>query len=483
MKLKRLIDPLESVTVHGSKEVEITGLCSHSQFVSPGNLFVAKKGLVHDGTRFIGDAVAAGASAILTDLYDPFLALPQLIHPNVAAIEALLADHYYGHPSRQMKVVGVTGTNGKTTVSFLVEHMLKKLGLPTGLIGTVEWRVGDQCLSAAGTTPDVITCHKLLREMVSAGCQAAVMEVSSHGLHQGRAAEIAFDVAAFTNLSPEHLDYHGSMDAYAEAKSILFQQLDEGGVAVLNGDDPTRFTTLARQLNYGINPDAELRAEEVTLKEKGLSFTVVYREARARVSSKLIGRFNVSNLLAAIGVGLGLGYSLEACVESLKGFKGVKGRLQQVPNSLKRTVVIDYAHTPDALKNVLMTVRDFAKGKVIVVFGAGGDRDQEKRPLMGEVADDLADLSILTNDNPRTEDPLEIVQAIASGYQKGKPVIEFDRKEAIAKAISFSNEGDLILIAGKGHETGQVFAHQVLPFDDFEVANQICKEVGGVCRN
>lgn len=482
MKLKRLIAPLESVKIFGSKEIEITGLCSHSQFVSPGNLFVAKKGLNHDGSRFVNEAVAAGASAVLSDFYDPFLDVSQVVSSDVGNAEAILAAHYYGHPSKHLKVIGVTGTNGKTTVSFLIQHMLEKLGCLTGLIGTVEWRVAKQSYRATGTTPDVITCHKLLREMVNAGCRAAVLEVSSHGLSQGRVAQIEFHTAAFTNLSPEHLDYHGNMEAYAKAKSSLFEGLSGKAIAVLNKDDPTQFLTHACKLSYGMINHAELMAKDITITNEGVTFTAIYEKQRAHVSSELMGRFNISNLLAAISVGLGLGFSLKDCVESLKKFRTVKGRFERVKNAINRTLIVDYAHTPDALKNVLMTVRDFGIGKVIVVFGAGGERDHKKRPLMGEVAESLSDVSILTSDNPRTEDPQKIAFAIASGFRKNTPLIELDRRRAIAKAISISQEGDVIVIAGKGHETGQTFAHQVFPFDDVKIASQLCKEFECVCK-
>lgn len=481
MKLKRLIDQIEDLTVKGSKEIEITGLCENSNLVCPGNLFIAKKGSSHDGARFIEGAVAAGANCVLTDLYDPFLSVTQLIHPDVRQIEGLIAARYYNHPSKELKVVGITGTNGKTTTGFLTRHMLEKMGMQTGLIGTVDWIVGQSRMQGARTTPDVITCHKLLREMVTTGCKAAVMEVSSHGLDQQRVEKIDFDVAVFTNLSEEHLDYHGTMETYAEAKSKLFEQLSDDKVAILNVDDPIHFETKARVLTYGIHHPADLMGREVQLSEKKLEFIATYEGKRVPITSKLIGGFNVSNILAAIATCFSLGYSIEECAQSLKSFSGVKGRLQRIQNKLDLHIFVDFAHSPGALENVLKTIQTIKKGKLITVFGAGGDRDREKRPLMGKIAEQLSDLCIVTSDNPRSEDPQVIAREIAAGFEEGAPIIELDRKKAITKAIESAKMGDVVLIAGKGHEASQEFAHRVVPFDDVETAREICREKEGIC--
>jgi len=467
--------------VKGSKEIEITGLCENSNLASPGNLFIAKKGRSLDGAHFISEAIAAGATCILTDLYDPFLDVTQLIHPNVREIEGILAARYYHDPSNELKVVGVTGTNGKTTTSFLIQHMLQQMEMQTGLIGTIDWIIGQHRFQGRRTTPDVITCHKLLREMVIAGCKAAVMEVSSHGLDQKRVERIDFDVAVFTNLSEEHLDYHGTMETYAKAKSQLFEHLTADKIAIFNADDPTCFETKAHILTYGIDHQADLMATELKLSGKKSQFLACFKGKSIPITSHLIGRFNVSNLLAAIATCLSLGYSLEQCARSLKTFQGTRGRLERVKNKLNLEIFVDFAHSPDALENVLKTIQEIKKGKLIAVFGAGGDRDREKRPLMGKIASQLADFSIITSDNPRSEDPLAIVEEVVSGFERSIPLVELDRKKAIEKAIAFAEAGDVILIAGKGHEATQEFAHRVIPFDDTEIVREICREKEDIC--
>lgn len=468
MKLKRLIQQIDGLEVKGSKETEITGLTAHSKRVAPGNLFIAKKGRMHDGALFIPDAIASGASAILTDMYDPFVSAVQLIHPDIASIEAKLAACFYQDPSHALKVIGITGTNGKTTVSFLLESLFSKAEIRTGMIGTIEWIVGDHRFPGSMTTPDVITNQKLLRDMVQAGCSAAVMEVTSHGLDQGRVGEIDFDIAVFTNLTQDHLDYHQDMDAYRKAKEKLFVGLSPDKWAILNADDRSRFATKANVFTYGIHADADLMAKEIRLSDKKTQFLVCYQGQEREYRSQLVGKFNVYNLLAAISAGLCYGLSLETCLQALKSFKKVPGRLEKV----KEGIFVDYAHTEDALSNVLQTLNEIKKGRLITVFGCGGDRDREKRPKMGRVASELSDMAIVTSDNPRNEDPEEIIEDILRGCEKSVSV-QLDREEAIRFAIAQKKPEDLVLIAGKGHEKEQIFAHHVLPFDDAEVVRKL----------
>lgn len=475
MRLKKLIQQISDIEVRGSKEIEITGLCANSKLVSPGSLFIAKKGLKQDGNKFIPDAIAAGAIAILTDMYDPFLEVVQLIHSDVSKIEAILAAAYYQYPSSCLKMIGITGTNGKTTTSFLIKHVLDSAQMKTGVIGTIEWIIGDCRFPATMTTPDVITNHKLLKEMVGAKCQAAVMEVTSHALDQNRVGEIGYDIALFTNLTQDHLDYHGDMETYRRAKENLFSGLSDDKWAIFNSDDPAQFRTKAKVLTYGIEKPADLRAKDLKLSDKGIQFTAVYKGLGIECKSPLIGKFNVYNLLAAIAVGLCSNLTLEHCIVALKTFKGVPGRLERVKNRLGLNIFVDFAHTDDALERVLETLIPIKKGKLITVFGCGGDRDKQKREKMGRVVSRLSDSAIITSDNPRSEDPEAIIQQILKGIDpKCSFEVEVDRQKAIQRAIELMTKDDILLIAGKGHEKEQIFAHKIIPFDDVEVAKQCC---------
>lgn len=485
MKLRKLLKPYPDVVVKGSKEIEITGICSNSRMVAPGNLFVAKRGLTHDGTRFIADAAAAGAAAVLTDMFDPFLEnIVQIIHPDIASFEGELAKHYYQDASDRLLLVGITGTNGKTTCSYLIKHLFDKCALPAGLIGTISWIVGEHEIPSLHTTPELITNHKLFFEMVQSGCKAAVMEVSSHGLDQGRVNGLDFDVAVFTNLTLDHLDYHKTMEEYAAAKARLFKNLDEGK-AVVNRDSPWMEAILkeckANVVTYGLEGPADLMAEEIVLSSKGTKFILVHQGKKIPVASSLIGRFNVYNTLAAIGSGLCSGLSLDKILEALSRFATVPGRLERVSNTLGFDIFVDYAHTDDALKNVLLTLGEIKKGRIITVFGCGGNRDQSKRPKMGEVAEELSDFVIVTTDNPRQEDPDTIIREILVGFKDpGKVIVEPDRKRAIEKAVDLAKPDDILLIAGKGHETYQIFAHKTIDFDDRKIALEAC---GKLCAS
>jgi UDP-N-acetylmuramoyl-L-alanyl-D-glutamate--2,6-diaminopimelate ligase len=482
VKLRKLLKNIPDVCVKGSQEIEITGLCAHSRRVAPGNLFIAKKGLTHDGARFIPDAVAAGAAAIVTDLYDPFYPeVTQIITDDISAIEAHLAEEYYQCASRKLFLIGITGTNGKTTTAYLVRHLFESLKSTCGLIGTVEWIVGQHVFPSSMTTPDLITNHKLFHEMVGETCRACVMEVSSHALDQQRVRGIAFDVAVFTNLTQDHLDYHKTLEAYADAKAALFAAQPKW--AVLNADSP--YTERMRQdctaciLTYGIETPCDLRADKIELTPNGLSCTVTYQGRTASLQSALIGRFNAYNLLAAIGVGLARGFALEDCVRALASFIGVSGRLERVSNVRGLNIFVDYAHTDDALENVLRTLREIPHKRILTVFGCGGSRDAAKRPKMGAAVERHSDLVFITSDNPRAEDPLDIIAHILPGLQNpDRATIIPDRREAIRQAIRFCTPDDILLIAGKGHETTQIFDGSAVHFDDRECAKTAVEEIG-----
>lgn len=490
MKLKRLLKDIPVEDVKGSKDVVISGLCANSQSVGPGNLFIAKKGKTDDGVRYIPEAIAAGACAILTDMYDPSLKnVVQIIHPHVQTIEGALAAEYYHYPSDDLFMVGITGTNGKTTTSFMIKYLLDAFQGPCGLIGTIEYIVGMHRYQATRTTPDVISNHKMLREMLNQGCRSAVMEVTSHALDQGRVEKIEYDIAVFTNLTVDHLDYHGSMENYCKSKNQLFRHLGKSKrkpqsvkTAIVNQDSQWTAQILegceAAVFRYGIDQPADLRACHIRLGNQGTDLDLLYKEKSYPCYIPFIGRFNVYNCLAAISVALVKGIRLEKIIDKLALLQPVRGRLEPVKNALGLKIYVDFAHSDDALENVLKTLNELKQGRIITVFGCGGDRDRTKRPKMAAVCERYSDLSILTSDNPRSEDPEVICQEAAKGFTHSDSyLIEIDRQAAIQKAIELATKQDIILIAGKGHETYQIFAHKTIEFDDCKVAADICAQM------
>jgi UDP-N-acetylmuramoyl-L-alanyl-D-glutamate--2,6-diaminopimelate ligase len=492
MKLKKILNGIPAYQVKGSKEILITGISANSKLIAPGNLFIAKKGKTYDGGHYIPEAIEAGASAIVTDLFDPSLKqVVQIIHPNISSIESVIAANYYQHPSQKLLMVGITGTNGKTTTSFIVKNLLDHFLGPCGLIGTIEYIVGGYRYQATRTTPDVATNHKMLREMVSQGCRSAVMEVTSHALDQGRVDKVDFDIAIFSNLTLDHLDYHGSMENYGEAKKRLFSQLGKEKSrkkaikwAIVNQDSPWASRMVAdcsaHVLSYGIENQADLQASHICLEQQGTRAKVSFQGQTIDCYWPLVGRFNVYNCLAAMAVVLSQNISLDAIVNHMSQISFIRGRLQPVKNSLGLKIYVDFAHSDDALINVLETLKDIqtTTGRLIVVFGCGGDRDRFKRPKMAQACENYADLCIVTSDNPRSEDPSKICEEIVSGFTKsGIYQVEVDRRMAIQKAIEFARPDDLILIAGKGHEVYQIFAHKTIEFDDCKVAADICAQL------
>lgn len=491
MKLKKLLKEIPFKQFKGSKEVEITGICANSKLVSPGNLFIARKGRQEDGSQYIPEAIAAGAAAVLTDILNPSLKdVAQIIHPDVASLEGLIAAHYYQFPSDEMLMVGVTGTNGKTTTTFLVKHLLDQIEGPCGLIGTIEYIIGQHRYQATRTTPDVTSNHKMLREMVLQNCHSAVMEVTSHALDQGRVQNINFDIALFTNLTLDHLDYHQTMENYCLAKNKLLRSLSAAHkkkniscekCAIVNSDSPWHKRILegcsAQVFTYGIASAADLNARSIELTPEGTRFEVIYKGKTYPCRIPLVGRFNVYNTLAAIAVGLMRNAPMEKILSILSHAPSVPGRLQPVPNSLGLKIYVDFAHSDDALLNVLDCLQELKKGRLITIFGCGGDRDQTKRPKMAAVAEENSDIVIVTSDNPRSEDPQEIARQVVKGFKHPeRHVVEVDRRAAIERAIALATPDDIILIAGKGHEAYQIFAHKTIEFDDAKIAALLCQQ-------
>lgn len=472
MRLKKLIDGLDIKVVKGSKDIEIAGLSSNSKQVGHGFLYIAKQGESHDGNQYVPDAILAGAVAILSDLYNPFLdTVTQLITKDTKAIESVLAARFYDNPHEKLFLVGVTGTSGKTTTSYLIKHLLGE----SGLIGTIECIIKDHRIKSDLTTPDCITCYKLLKEMVSEKLPSAVMEVSSHALAQGRVQGILYDVALFTNLTREHLDYHETMEAYAKEKAKLFSKLKKGGVGIINLDDPWsgHMQCDHPMITYGIENEADFRATDITMTLSGSRFTLHYQGEKEEVKIPLIGRFNIYNALAAIAVAHVKGMDRSEIKRRLATFQPVPGRLQLASSKEGAYVFVDFAHKTDALKNVLLALQEVKKGRLFTIFGCGGNRDREKRPDMAKVAEEYSDFVIVTSDNPRNEDPEEIIREIQKGFSEKNYIIEIDRKKAIEKGLSLLQKGDILLIAGKGNETTQIFANRTIFFDDVRVAEEL----------
>ncbi|MGH2612580.1 MAG: UDP-N-acetylmuramoyl-L-alanyl-D-glutamate--2,6-diaminopimelate ligase, partial [Rhabdochlamydiaceae bacterium] len=384
------------VHIRGGKDVDITGLSANSKNVAPGYLFIVKRGKTHEGSKFIPEAIEGGASALLTDTYDPFITeVSQVIHPDPASLELILAQRFYHDPAKQMQMIGVTGTNGKTTTTFLIKYLFEKHGEICGLVGTVAWMAGKKVFSPTLTTPDFLTLTQLFYEMAEAGSSTVVMEVTSHALQQQRVQGIDFQVGVFTNLTQDHLDYHKTMETYAEAKALLFNSLAPTAWAVINIDDPVSSVMTRRcqahLLTYGLTSFAELRASHLKMTPHAMQFNIHYKGEVQLLKTQLIGRFNVSNILAAVGVALVHGMTLSNICKAMKSFTGVPGRLERVVNRKKIQVFVDFSHTPDALEKALKTLQEFKQGRLITVFGCGGDRDVKKRPLMGLIAEKLSD--------------------------------------------------------------------------------------------
>jgi UDP-N-acetylmuramoyl-L-alanyl-D-glutamate--2,6-diaminopimelate ligase len=506
MTFRELLKVVEPIKVCGDIGVEIRGVFYDSRRVEPGGLFFALRGIDADGHSFIEAALRRGAAAVVVEdesVIQEGVAFARVSDSRRAM--ALVSALYYGNPTDRLPLIGITGTNGKTTTSYIIEALLEAAGLPAAVLGTVGYRFGDKSFPAPHTTPESVELQKLLREMGEMGAKSVVMEVSSHALEQRRVEGCRFDVGVFTNLTRDHLDYHLDMGSYLASKKRLFSELlaPDGikprRMAAVNMDDPYGAEIAASAacpvISYGLNPDADVTAGDVVFSMEGISGALSTPRGEAPFRSRLSGRFNLYNILAAASAGVALGLPLSAIVKGIEGHKKVPGRLETVENDRGFGIFVDYAHTGDALENVLKTLSELAAGRIITLFGCGGDRDRGKRPIMGETAGRYSDLSIITSDNPRTEDPSAIMgeiregilklgireygrEELAAGFaEKGYVLVE-SRREAIRLAVRLTAPGDILLVAGKGHEDYQIIGSEKIHFDDREEARAALMELG-----
>ena len=479
MKLAELLRDIEAVESHAPAGLEITDVAYDSRQVRPGAVFVAIRGFESDGHRYIPQAAANGAACVLCE-EKPSVDVPYVIVRDSRLALAVASRNLFRDPAGELVMIGVTGTNGKTTTTYLIKHLLEqKLGATVGLIGTNGNKIGSEFIHTERTTPESYELQKLLREMADAGCTHVVMEVSSHSLVLHRVATLHFAVGIFTNLTQDHLDFHGTMEEYACAKALLFPMCAR---AVINLDDGWSQYMLERcpcpALTFSEGERGDLTARDIELTSSGVAFTAGYRGGSERVRLGIPGLFSVYNALGVIGAGLSLGISLADCADSLASAKGVKGRVEVVPTDGDYTILIDYAHTPDALENVLRSMRRVTKGRLVALFGCGGDRDRTKRPIMGRIAAENADFVIVTSDNPRTEDPEAIIADIVAGMEGTDTPREVitGRPEAIEWAIEHHEPGDVIVLAGKGHEDYQIVGHEKHHMDEREIVADILEK-------
>src|SRR5437870_9581324 len=487
MQLKTLIDGIPVRQVIGTLDRPVESIAYDSRRAQRNSLFVALRGGKSDGHQFIAQAVEKGASVIVAEREEKYPRVTYLVVENSRTALADLSRVFYGRPGDRLKLAAVTGTNGKTTTTFLIKHICEKAGVRCGLLGTVRYEIADRVLPAVRTTPEALEVQELLAQMVNAGCRAAAMEVSSHALAQDRARGLEWDVAVFTNLTQDHLDFHGTMESYFDSKAKLFAQLGSQQkkpkpVAIVNIDDRYGEQLLDRigkrvaVVTYGMSVRADFRASNYRVEFNGTSYQLDARGKSYLVRVPLIGRFNVANSVAALAAANALGIGLRDAVLSLGKSPQVPGRLEIVPAKRQFQVFVDYAHTPDALLNVLKTLRELEPRRLIVVFGCGGNRDREKRPLTGQVVDQNADYTIITSDNPRKEDPDKIIAEIEKGFRSSRYEKIVDRTQAIGRAIALAQPRDIVLIAGKGHENYQEFADYTIPFDDIQVARRAIED-------
>lgn len=482
MKLQELLKQLHPlVPFKGENNPEITSIENDNRKVQIGSLFICIKGYTVDGHDYAKSAVDHGAVAILAE-HPISVKVPVIIVKDTTRAMAVLADAYYGQPTKRLQLIGITGTNGKTTTSHLIEKIFSDAGKKTGLIGTMYTKIGDKIIETKNTTPESLILQKTFNQMVEEDVDTAVMEVSSHALDLGRVHGCDFDIAVFTNLTQDHLDYHETMDEYKRAKSLLFAQLGntfdphKPKFAILNTDDPASVmyqkSTSAHVVTYGIDNDADIRATNIQMTAAGTTFDLEIQENHFSMRIQFIGKFSVYNVLASISAAFVSGIPINEIIQSIEGIAGVAGRFELVNAGQDFTVIVDYAHTPDSLENVLKTIQHFAKKRVFVLVGCGGDRDRTKRPLMAQIACQYSTDPIFTSDNPRSEDPLEILREMEAGVNGEKYLVIPDRKVAIVKTIEQASSGDVILIAGKGHETYQIIGNQIHDFDDRLVARE-----------
>lgn len=496
MRLRDLIAGMTIQDLQGDPDVDISGICYDSRRVQPGWLFVALRGHRQDGHDYIGDAIKRGAAGVVSELPVSVYGRGEAARiawiqvPDARRALSQLAVRFFGTPVNSLCMIGITGTNGKTTTAYLLESILIAAGKQPGVIGTINYRCSGQVLEAPVTTPESLDLMETLRGMADRSVTHVVMEVSSHSLDQGRVQDCPFEAAVFTNLSRDHLDYHQTMEAYFEAKARLFGPSGGGGghrptYAVINADDPRGQDlirmTKAQVVTYGMGAACDIRAEALQVSREGVKARLVTPAGATDIASPLIGEHDIYNIMAAAGAAYAMGMSLDSIRSGLGLLKRVPGRLEMVSNRRGLALIVDYAHTPDALSKALKAVRGLTAGRVITVFGCGGDRDRGKRVEMGRVAGRESDRVFITSDNPRTEDPAAIAAQIEAGVIESgikEYVLDLDRKRAIHRAIQMADDTDLVLIAGKGHETYQIIGSEKRPFDDRAVAAEAANELG-----
>lgn len=487
MKLTRLIKNLGKYEIYSDiSDFNVKGVSSHSKKIAGNYIFVAVKGANNDGNAFIEEAVRKGAKAVITSSVESavkyyykgvnFIKIPD---PRKALAD--LAAGFYGNPSKDIKVVGITGTNGKTTISYLLEAILRESGRQCAVIGTINCRFKNKVFDSKNTTPGAEDIQRMFFEMLKDGINYCLMEVSSHALNQERISAVEFDSAIFTNLTQDHLDYHNTMEDYFQAKAKLFKNLGRQAFAVINNDDAygrmLYGLTAAKKISYGIYDTADIMAKEIKFDISGSEFVLKYGDKAIKLKTRLAGLYNIYNILAAVCFCVKEKIDLSVIAAALENFSSVPGRLERIDTEKGFSVFVDYAHTPDALSNVLGTLRQLCARRIIVVFGCGGDRDKTKRPKMGHVATELADYAIITNDNSRSESPEDIVNDIKKGINRDNYRVILDRKQAIEESLSMALNEDIVLIAGKGHENYQIINNEILEFDDREVVRECLKSI------
>lgn len=480
MKLKELLNGVETIKITGNEELNISGITFDSREVKAGYLFICISGFKADGHDFAAEAIDRGAVALLAEREIEGLGATTVVVENTRRETPRLAANFYGHPQKKLKVIGITGTNGKTTTTYLVKSIIEHIGKKVGLIGTNQNLIGSEVLPSHHTTPDFIELMELFSKMVKAGAEYVVMEVSSHSLALDRVSACDFEVGAFTNITQDHLDFHKTMENYLEAKSKLFSLC---GIGVINNDSSAANYLIEnakckKVITYAKENEADVKAENVVYKSTGVSFDLSFGGETEKINLGIPGEFSVYNALTAISCCLGLGISLSDIAAGLFEAEGVKGRIEVVKTNTPYTVIIDYAHTPDGILNIINAIRGFAKGRIITLFGCGGDRDRTKRPIMGRVAGELSDFCVVTSDNPRSEEPREIINDIIPGIDETDcpyEVIE-NRFDAIEYALDHAEKDDIILLAGKGHETYQILKDRTIVFDEREIVLKLLSD-------
>ena len=478
MNLADILEGLSAETALPG-DLPVRKIRNRAQQVEAGDVYAAIRGTKTDGHELISMALERGAAAIVSD-HDLGRA-EQIVVPDTRKAWALMSANFFGHPSARLKLVGVTGTNGKTSVTTMLKRILDDAGIKTGLIGTIQAEYGDQVVKTQTTTPDAFELQQLLAQMVREGCEVVVMEVSSHGLRQERLYGCRFDIGVFTNLSQDHLDYHKDMEDYYQAKRKLFDMCDLAVVNLRDGYGRRLLSEISipKVTFSAIQPEADFSASEITCKREGVSFRLRHQEVLGKVAFAIPGFYSVENALAAMAAGTRLGVGMKTMITALGKISGIRGRSEVVYHSKNFTVICDYAHTPDGILNVLSTLRECAQHRLVVLFGCGGDRDHDKRPLMAKACERYADFIIVTSDNPRSENPEKIISEILPGFSEGAEfTVVPDRKEAISYGISHAKPGDTLVLLGKGHETYQIIKEKTIPFDERKIVKEIMEQKG-----